>query len=120
MAFARPRPHKHFQNNSTSSLINGIRGFERHEGSSKAILAKSGMAVSNSSFEIPSSAIERGIANWSSSCSVAATRLFTFSSTVLPPRPSRSAMVAYFLCATYTPLVGRRHEFAWAPTRYKQ
>ena len=66
-----------------SSLTNGMRGFVgRHEGSSKAILAKSGTARSNSSFEIPRSAIERGIASWSSNCSVAATRLFTFSAIV--------------------------------------
>src|ERR1035438_4788765 len=97
--FASPRPLYALQKSSTNSLNKGMRGFERHEGSSKAILTNSGIARSNSSFEIPSSAIERGIANWSSNCSVAVTRFCTFSSIVVPPRPSKSATIAYFLCA---------------------
>src|ERR1017187_3332230 len=95
------RPRYALQNNSTNSLTNGMRGLERHEGSSKATLAKSGMARSNSSWEIPRSAMERGISSRSSSCSVADTRLFTFSATVSPARPSKSAIMAYFLCAIY-------------------
>src|SRR5262249_19648090 len=96
-----PRPRYALHNNSTNSLTIGIRGLERHEGSSKAIFAKSGSALSKSGCEIPNSAIERGICNRSSNCSVADTRFFPFSATVSPPRPSKSATMAYFLCATY-------------------
>src|ERR1035438_764530 len=95
------RPRNALQNNSTNSLTSGMRGLERHEGSSKATLAKSGMARSNSSSEIPRSAMERGISRRSSSCSVADTRFFTFSAMVSPARPSKSAIMAYFLCAIY-------------------
>src|ERR1039458_3515069 len=95
----RFRPRYALQNSSANSLNSGMRGLDRQEGSSKAILTSSGMARSNSSLEIPSSAMERGIASRSSNRSVAVTRFFTFSSIVLPPRPSRSATIAYFLCA---------------------
>src|ERR1017187_2134616 len=100
------RPREALQNNPTNSLTSGMRGLERHDGSSKAILAKSGMARSNSSSEIPRSAMERGISSRSRSCSVADTRRFTFSATVSPPRPSRSATMAYFLCAIYARRLG--------------
>jgi len=43
VVFPGPRPRCALQNNPTNSLMSGIRGLERHEGSSKAILHISGI-----------------------------------------------------------------------------
>src|ERR1017187_10537139 len=81
------RPRNALQNNSTNSLTSGMRGLERHEGSSKATLAKSGMAPLNFFWETPRARKEPGNPKRAGRFSVPEPGFFPFSRVVSPGRP---------------------------------
>ena len=93
-----------------SSVTSGIRGFDRHDGSSNAVAANSGSARSKSSREMPRSAMERGMSRASNNCSTAANQALHLLGNRMTAQAEQVGHGGVLLVRIIPALVRRGHE----------